>query len=387
MNAPATADATRTLLEALLARPSVTPEDAGCQALLAAFLAPHGFACEHLDAGAPAARVANLWALRRGARPGPTVVLAGHSDVVPPGPDAAWASPPFTPTVRDGRLYGRGAADMKAGLAAMAVAAVQFVQARPDHAGALALLVTSDEEGPALDGTAHVVRTLAARGQAIDACLVGEPSSVARLGDTVKNGRRGSLSARLVVHGVQGHVAYPQLALNPVHALAPALAELAATVWDEGNAHFPPTTWQVSNLSAGTGALNVIPGEAVLECNFRFGTASTPEALRQRFEAVLARHGLRVTLQWTLAAEPFLCAPGPLAQALSDAIAAECGIRPALSTTGGTSDGRFLATRCAQVLEFGPCNASIHQADEHVALADLAPLAAIYRRTLEQLLA
>ncbi|HOB96384.1 MAG TPA: succinyl-diaminopimelate desuccinylase [Aquabacterium sp.] len=374
------------LLEQLIARPSVTPADAGCQALVADRLAPLGFTCTTLMRGPDDFRVTNLWAVHDGGRPGPTVVLAGHTDVVPPGPLAAWTSDPFVPSHRDGHLFGRGAADMKTSIAAMTVAAEQFVRARPQHAGRLALLLTSDEEGPSVDGTVKVVDWLKARGEQLDCCIVGEPTSVDRLGDMVKNGRRGSLSAKLTVHGVQGHVAYPQLARNPVHLLAPALAELAAMTWDAGNDHFPPTTWQVSNLHAGTGATNVIPGTVVLDCNWRFSTESTPDSLKARFAAVLARHGLETTIAWTLNGAPFLTRPGTLSQALGDAIQAECGIRPVLSTTGGTSDGRFIAPVCAQVVEFGPINATIHKVDECVRVADVAPLTNIYRRTLEQLL-
>ena len=374
------------LLETLIARPSVTPDDAGCQALLSARLAPLGFACETLCFGPEAARVTNLWALHRGSRPGPTVVLAGHTDVVPTGPLAAWASDPFVPSHRDGRLYGRGAADMKTSIAAMTVAAEEFVRQHPEHAGSVALLFTSDEEGPSVDGTVKVVQALQARGERLDCCIVGEPTSVDRLGDMIKNGRRGSLSARLTVHGVQGHVAYPQLASNPIHLLAPALAELAAMVWDGGNAFFPATTWQVSNIHAGTGVGNVIPGEVVVDFNFRFSTESTPEQLQARVLDVLARHAVPHTLVWTLGGSPFLTRPGTLSAALTAAILAETGATPVLSTTGGTSDGRFIAQVCAQVVEFGPVNASIHKIDEHVQVADIEPLKNIYRRTLEALL-
>lgn len=374
------------LLEQLIARPSVTPGDAGCQALVIDRLAPLGFVCTTLMRGPDDFRVTNLWAVHDGGRPGPTVVLAGHTDVVPPGPLAAWTSDPFVPSHRDGLLFGRGAADMKTSIAAMTVAAEQFVSAHPQHAGRLALLLTSDEEGPSVDGTVKVVDWLKARGERLDCCIVGEPTSVDRLGDMVKNGRRGSLSAKLTVHGVQGHVAYPQLARNPVHQLAPALAELAAMTWDAGNDHFPPTTWQVSNLHAGTGATNVIPGSVVLDCNWRFSTESTPDSLKARFAEVLDRHGLETSIAWTLNGAPFLTRPGTLSRALGDAIEAECGIRPVLSTTGGTSDGRFIAPVCAQVVEFGPVNATIHKVDECVRVADVAPLTNIYRRTLEQLL-
>jgi len=374
------------LLEQLIARPSVTPDDAGCQALVTARLQPLGFDCETLVCGPDEFRVTNLWAVHRGARPGPTVVLAGHTDVVPTGPLGRWTSDPFVPSHRDGLLYGRGAADMKTSIAAMTVAAEEFVQAHPQHAGSLALLFTSDEEGPSTDGTVRVVELLKARGERLDCCIVGEPTSVDRLGDMLKNGRRGSLSAKVTVRGVQGHVAYPQLARNPIHQLAPALAELAATVWDDGNEHFPPTTWQVSNIHGGTGAFNVIPGEVVVDCNFRFSTESTPEQLKARTEALLQQHGLEYSLAWTLGGSPFLTRPGSLSAALDAAIEAECGIRPVLSTTGGTSDGRYIAPICEQVVEFGPINATIHKVDECVRVADINPLKNVYRRTLEALL-
>ena len=377
---------TLALAEALIACRSVTPADGGCQALIGRRLAAAGFVCEALDAGPADARVSNLWAVHRGARPGPRLVLAGHTDVVPTGPLERWASDPFVPTHRDGRLYGRGAADMKAAVAAMVVAAERFVHSTPAHAGSLALLLTSDEEGPARHGTRHVVELLQARGERLDACIVGEPTSVHRLGDTVKNGRRGTLSARLVVLGVQGHVAYPQLATNPIHVLAPALAELTATTWDAGNEHFPPTTWQVSNVHAGTGAFNVIPGELVMDFNFRFSTESTPDSLQTRVLDVLQRHGVKHRIEWALGGQPFLTRPGSLSAALSAAIEAECGIRPQLSTTGGTSDGRFIAAMCPQVVEFGVINASIHKVDEWVDVDALAPLTHIYQRTLEALL-
>ncbi len=374
------------LAEALIARPSVTPNDAGCQDLLAQRLAPLGFACETVVSGPEHFRVTNLWAIRRGTRRGPTLVFAGHTDVVPPGPLSQWTSDPFVPTHRGDRLYGRGAADMKSSLAAMVVAVEDFVQAHAGHAGAIGFLVTSDEEGPATDGTLRLVEMLKARGERLDLCIVGEPTSVDTLGDTIKNGRRGSLSGKLTVKGVQGHVAYPQLARNPVHQAAPALAELASTEWDRGNAHFPPTTFQVSNIHAGTGAGNVIPGECVIDFNFRFSTESTAEALRQRLRAVLDRHGLEYALAWTLGGQPFLTPPGTLTQAVAAAIEAECGVRTQLSTTGGTSDGRFIATICPQVVELGCRNHSIHKIDECVESADIDRLAAIYRRVMENLL-
>lgn len=374
------------LAEALIARPSVTPEDAGCQALIADRLNAAGFACETIVCGPDHFRVSNLWAIRRGARPGPTLAFAGHTDVVPTGPLAQWASDPFVPTHRDGQLFGRGAADMKSSIAAMVVAAEAFAAAHPRHAGAIAFLVTSDEEGPSVDGTVRLVELLKARGERLDMCIVGEPTSVDTLGDMVKNGRRGTLSGRLVVKGIQGHVAYPQLARNPIHQVAPALAELATTEWDRGNAHFPPTTFQVSNFNAGTGAGNVIPGEAVIDFNFRFSTESTAEGLKQRVHALLDRCGLEYALAWTLGGEPFLTTPGTLTAAVAAAIEAECGVKTTLSTTGGTSDGRFIATICPQVIELGPRNASIHKIDEHVEAADVDRLSAIYRRVMEQLL-
>jgi succinyl-diaminopimelate desuccinylase len=375
------------LAEALLARRSVTPDDAGCQALLAARLAAAGFACETLECGPPEARVTNLWALRHGARPGPVVGFAGHTDVVPTGPLQHWTSDPFVPSYRDGLLHARGAADMKVAIAAMVVAAEEFVRAQPGHAGAIAFLLTSDEEGPSVDGTVRLVEWLQQRGQPLDACIIGEPTSVERVGDMVKNGRRGTLSGRLTVRGIQGHIAYPQLARNPIHDLAPALAELVATVWDDGNEYFPPTSFQVSNVHAGTGAGNVIPGELVLDFNFRFSTESTPEGLRQRVHAVLDRHGVDASVAWTLGGEPFLTPRGTLCDALAAAIEDECGITPVLSTTGGTSDGRFIARICPQVVEFGLRNATAHKIDEGVAVADIEPLKNVYRRTLERFLA
>ncbi len=375
------------LAEALLARRSVTPDDAGCQALLAARLAAAGFACETLQCGPAEARVTNLWALRHGARPGPVLGFAGHTDVVPTGPLQHWTSDPFVSSYRDGLLHARGAADMKVAIAAMVVATEEFVAARPDHAGAIAFLLTSDEEGPSVDGTVRLVEWLQQRGQPLDACIIGEPTSVERVGDMIKNGRRGTLSGRLTVRGIQGHIAYPQLARNPIHDLAPALAELVATVWDDGNEYFPPTSFQVSNVHAGTGAGNVIPGELVLDFNFRFSTESTPEGLRQRVHAVLDRHGVDASVAWTLGGEPFLTPRGTLCEALAAAIEDECGITPVLSTTGGTSDGRFIARICPQVVEFGLRNATAHKIDEGVAVADIEPLKNVYRRTLERFLA
>jgi succinyl-diaminopimelate desuccinylase len=374
------------LAEQLIARRSVTPDDGGCQALVGERLKAIGFDCEPLAFGPDTFRVQNLWAIRRGARPGPTVVFAGHTDVVPTGPLDQWSSDPFVPTHRDGKLYGRGAADMKSSIAAMVVAAEELVLAQPGHAGAIAFLLTSDEEGPALDGTVRVCEHLKARGERLDACIVGEPTSVERVGDMIKNGRRGSLSGRLRVIGVQGHVAYPHLARNPIHQLAPALADLAAEEWDRGNQHFPPTTWQVSNIHGGTGATNVIPGDVVVDFNFRFSTESTPESLKARVRAVLDRHGLEYDVKWTLGGEPFLTPVGSLSDALTAAIVAETGAAPQLSTTGGTSDGRFIAKICPQVIECGPVNASIHKLNEHIDAASIETLKNIYRRTLEALL-
>ena len=374
------------LAEALIARPSVTPDDAGCQDLLKARLAPLGFVCETHVFGPADFRVTNLLAIRRGTRPGPTLAFAGHTDVVPTGPLARWTSDPFVPSHREGLLYGRGSADMKSSIAAMVVAAEAFLAATPEHAGAIALLITSDEEGPSVDGTLRLVELLKARGEKLDMCIVGEPTSVDALGDMIKNGRRGTLSGRLRVVGVQGHVAYPQLARNPIHQFAPALAELAATAWDAGNGHFPPTTFQVSNIHAGTGVGNVIPGELSVDFNLRFSTESTAEGLKARIHALLDRHGLEYELAWTLGGQPFLTAPGTLTAAVSAAIEAECGRPPVLSTTGGTSDGRFIATICPQVIELGPRNASIHKIDEHVEAADIDRLAHIYRGVLERLL-
>ncbi len=368
------------LVRELIARPSVTPDDVDCQLLLAQRLEHAGFRCETIARG----DVTNLWA-RRGSA-GPLVVFAGHTDVVPPGPRDKWDSDPFVPTERDAYLYGRGAADMKSSIAAFVVAAEEFTAAHPGHDGSIALLLTSDEEGPAVDGTVIVCDELRARGEQPDYCIVGEPTSGDVLGDTCKNGRRGSLSGRLTVKGIQGHVAYPHLARNPVHQLAPALAEMAATEWDHGNEYFPPTTFQVSNLRAGTGATNVVPGEAVVLFNFRFSTASTPDGLKQRVHALLDKHGLEYELDWELGGEPFLTPRGPLTDALVAAIRAETGVAAELSTTGGTSDGRFIAKICPQVIEFGPCNATIHKVNERIELASLEPLKNIYRRTLENLL-
>ena len=384
---------TRTLhlAEQLIALPSITPLDEGCLELLAQRLQPLGFVCERLDSGPADFRVSNLWAKRPAAQSGQalsaikTIVFAGHTDVVPTGPLAQWSSDPFTPTHKDGKLYGRGASDMKTSIAAFVVAVEEFLAAYPDAPLNIAFLLTSDEEGPSVDGTKVVVEQLRARGEPLDYCIVGEPTSVERTGDMIKNGRRGTLSGKLTVRGIQGHIAYPQLARNPIHQALPALAELAATVWDQGNAFFPPTSWQISNIHGGTGATNIIPGDVVVDFNFRFCTESTAESLQQRVHAVLDRHGLEYDLRWTLGGQPFLTTPGELVAAVQQAIAGETGLSTELSTTGGTSDGRFIAQICPQVIELGPPNATIHKIDEHVVVADIEPLKNIYRRTLENL--
>jgi succinyl-diaminopimelate desuccinylase len=377
-----TASATPTLALAreLIALRSPTPDDGGCQALLRARLEPLGFRCETVASNG----VTNLWARRGDGRP--LIAFAGHTDVVPTGPLDAWQSDPFQPTLRDGYLYGRGAADMKSSLAAFVVAIERFIDAHPRHGGSIALIITSDEEGPATDGTVRVVDKLRSAGETLDYCIVGEPSSTERLGDTIKNGRRGTLSGTLVVRGVQGHVAYPHLAKNPIHLAAPVVAELAAMRWDDGNEFFPPTTWQVSNVRAGTGAGNVIPGSLEMMFNFRYATASTRESLEQRFEAVLRRHQLDYELNWTGWGKPFLTTRGRLVDAVSASIRDVCGIETQLSCSGGTSDGRFIADICREVVELGPVNATIHKLNERVAVAELEPLAEIYRATLERLL-
>ncbi|VWC08161.1 succinyl-diaminopimelate desuccinylase [Burkholderia lata] len=377
--------ATLALTEQLIARASVTPDDQHCQQIMTERLTALGFECETIASHG----VTNLWAVKRGTdgRDGKLLAFAGHTDVVPTGPLEQWSSPPFIPAHRDGKLYGRGAADMKTSLAAFVVASEEFVSAHPGHRGTIAFLITSDEEGPATDGTVKVVELLETRGERMDYCIVGEPTSTTELGDVVKNGRRGSMSGELVVKGVQGHIAYPHLAKNPIHLLAPALAELAAEQWDEGNEYFPPTTWQVSNLHAGTGATNVIPGHADLLFNFRFSTASTVEGLQARVHAILDKHGLEYTLKWSVSGLPFLTPRGELSGALENAIRTETGITTELSTTGGTSDGRFIARICPQVIEFGPPNGSIHKIDEHIEVRFVDPLKNVYRRVLEQLIA
>ncbi len=380
------------LAEQLISIASVTPLDGGCQELIAGRLGAMGFTLESITSGPEDFRVTNLWAKRPaspGALPAGTapklLVFAGHTDVVPTGPQDQWESPPFVPSHRDGKLYGRGASDMKTSLAAFVVAAEEFIAHHPEPALSIALLLTSDEEGPANDGTVVVCRELQARGELPDYCIVGEPTSVERTGDMIKNGRRGTMSGKLTVKGAQGHIAYPHLAKNPIHLMAPALAELASVQWDAGNDFFPPTTWQVSNIHGGTGASNVIPGTVVLDFNFRFSTESTPESLQQHLQNILDRHGLEYSLRWTIGGLPFLTTPGVLVDAIRAAIRDETGIETQLSTTGGTSDGRFIAQICPQVIELGPPNATIHKINECVSVSDIDPLKNIYRRVLETL--
>ncbi len=369
------------LARALIARRSVTPEDSGCLDLIATHLAPLGFACERMDSNG----VSNLWA-RRGTA-APLLVFAGHTDVVPTGPVEQWKSNPFEPVIRDGVLYGRGSSDMKTSIAAFIEAVREFVGKHPQHRGSIAFLLTSDEEGPATDGTVKVIERLRERGEKLDYCIVGEPTAVKRTGDMIKNGRRGSLSGELIVKGIQGHVAYPHLARNPVHEVAAAIAELSQVEWDRGNEYFPPTTWQVSNFNAGTGAFNVIPGELELAFNFRFSTASSVESLKMRVHEVLDRNRVNYEPGWSLSGKPYLTARGTLVDAVSKAVASITGTQPTLSTSGGTSDGRFIADICPQVLEVGPLNSSIHKIDECIPLADLEALQRIYARVLENLLA
>jgi succinyl-diaminopimelate desuccinylase len=368
------------LAKALIRQPSVTPEDADCQRMLAERLAPLGFVAETLRFG----EVTNLW-LRRGSAK-PLFVFAGHTDVVPTGPLERWSSPPFEPTVREGKLFGRGAADMKGSIAAFVTACERFVAAHPDHAGSIAFLLTSDEEGPAVNGTVKVVDALLGRGERIDLCIVGEPSSGERCGDIVKIGRRGSLNARMRVLGEQGHVAYPHLARNPIHELAPALTAMTQEVWDRGNESFPPTTFQVSNIRGGTGATNVIPGELELLFNFRFSTAVTAEELKTRTLAIFERHQVRYEVEWQLSAQPFLTEGGPLVEAVKAAVRERTGFDTELSTSGGTSDGRFIAPTGAQVVELGPTNRTIHKIDEHVGVDELDTLSGIYEQVLKNLL-
>ena len=369
------------LAKRLIARRSMTPDDAGCQEILIERLEKLGFSIERMRFG----NVDNLWA-RKG-KDSPLLCFAGHTDVVPSGPVEKWQSDPFSPEVRDGMLYGRGAADMKTSLAAFVTAIEEFLEKNPDHSGSISLLITSDEEGIAVDGTTRVVDALKARGESIDFCIVGEPTCVDKLGDTVKNGRRGSLSGTLVVKGVQGHIAYPHLAKNPIHLAAPAIAELAKVEWDQGNEYFPPTTWQISNLHAGTGATNVIPGHIEIEFNFRFATSSSEDSLKSRVHEILDRHGLEYDLEWSLSAKPYLTGQGSLVDAITDAIFDATGVKAELSTSGGTSDGRFIAEICPQVVELGPLNATIHKINECVAIADIRPLHQIYLKTMERLLA
>ncbi|MDL2283813.1 succinyl-diaminopimelate desuccinylase [Oxalobacter sp. OttesenSCG-928-P03] len=372
--------ATLELAKKLIAQPSITPDDHDCQKLLIQVLEPLGFHCETIHSNG----VTNLWARHGSTRP--LVIMAGHTDVVPTGPLDKWSSDPFIPTERNGNLYGRGAADMKVPVAAMIIAAKEFIEKHPGYTGSIAFLITSDEEGPATDGTVLVCEKLRERGEQPDFCIVGEPSSMGKQGDIIKNGRRGSLSGRLTVKGIQGHIAYPDIAKNPIHLALPALTELAAEKWDDGNAWYDPTSWQISNIHAGTGAYNVIPGEILVDFNFRFSTEHTVESLQKRVHAILDRYPMEYELEWNLSGYPFLTPEGTLCQALSRAIMEETGVSPVLSTTGGTSDGRFIAQICPQVAEFGPLMTSIHQIDEHVPIADIEPLKNIYRRTLENLL-
>jgi succinyl-diaminopimelate desuccinylase len=377
---PPAANSTLELAIALIGRRSITPDDAGCQQILAARLEPLGFHCETLVSGG----VTNLWARRGGEAP--LLAFAGHTDVVPTGPLTQWTSDPFVPTIRDGYLYGRGASDMKTSIAAFVIAVEEFVAAHPKHSGSIALLITSDEEGPATDGTVKVVERLRERGETLDYCVVGEPSSTQRLGDVIKNGRRGSLSGTLTVKGIQGHIAYPQLARNPIHQVMPALTELAAIEWDAGNEYFPPTSWQVSNIHAGTGANNVIPGHVDVHFNFRFAPVMTENALRERVHAVLDKHGLDYSIEWTLGGKPFLTPRGKLVGVMQESIKAQTGVDAEISTTGGTSDGRFIAEICREIVEFGPMNATIHKIDERLGVAEIEPLKNIYRGVLERLL-
>jgi succinyl-diaminopimelate desuccinylase len=368
------------LAQQLIARRSITPDDAGCIDVLIGLLRPLGFECEKISAGG----VDNLWARRGTARP--LVCFAGHTDVVPTGPVEQWHSDPFTPTIKDGVLFGRGASDMKSSVAAFVAAIDAFVAAHPQHPGSIAVLFTSDEEGPAVDGTVRVVEALRERGEKMDYCIVGEPTAVSRLGDMIKNGRRGSLSGMLTVKGVQGHVAYPHLAKNPVHDVAAAIAELAQTEWDTGNEYFPPTTWQISNITAGTGANNVIPGTAHVKFNFRFSTASTLESLQTRVHGILDKHKVPYDLEWRYDGRPFLTKKGDLVDAIARAIKTVTGIDTELSTTGGTSDGRFIADICSQVVECGPTNATIHKINECIKVEEIEQLPQIYFHTLQNLL-
>ena len=368
------------LAQQLIARRSVTPDDLGCQELMIARLEPLGFRIERMHVNG----VDNFYA-RRGSS-GPFLLFAGHTDVVPTGPVEQWHTPPFEPTIKDGMLYGRGAADMKTSCAAFVTAIEDFVAAHPDHAGSIGLIITSDEEGVAVDGTVRVVDALQARNERIDYCIVGEPTSNKVVGDMIKNGRRGSLSGKLTVKGVQGHIAYPHLVKNPIHMVAPAIKDLVETTWDNGNEYFPPTSWQISNINGGTGATNVVPGEVEILFNFRFSTASTADSLKQRVHAILDRNGLDYDLEWEYSGKPYMTPRGKLVDAISAAIEQAYGVTPELSTSGGTSDGRFIADICKEVIEFGPLNATIHKLNECVAVADIEPLKDTYRLTLEKLL-
>jgi succinyl-diaminopimelate desuccinylase len=368
------------LAQDLISRKSNTPDDAGCQDAIKARLAPLGFVFETIVSSS----VTNLWA-RKGTE-APVVCFAGHTDVVPTGPLEQWHSDPFTPTIRDGVLYGRGASDMKTSVAAFVTGIEGFLAKHPSHKGSIALLITSDEEGVATDGTVKVVERLAARGEKIDYCIVGEPTCVAQLGDTIKNGRRGSLSGKLTIKGIQGHIAYPHLIRNPIHQAAPAIAEMAATVWDEGNEYFPATSWQISNIHGGTGASNIVPGEVEIRFNFRHSTSSSKPQLMQRVHAILKKHGLEYDLVWEEGGKPYLTPKGDLVDRIAEAIMEVTGIVTEVSTSGGTSDGRFIADICPQVVEFGPLNASIHKLNENIPLAAIEPLRAIYQKILEKLL-
>jgi succinyl-diaminopimelate desuccinylase len=372
--------ATLELARALIARRSLTPDDAGCQEILIERLEKLGFKIERMRFG----NIDNFWA-RRGTT-SPVLVFAGHTDVVPSGPVESWFSPPFEPTIRDGMLFGRGAADMKTSVAAFITAIEAFVEDHPAHQGSIALLITSDEEGIAVDGTVRVVEALQARGETLDYCIVGEPTSNKLVGDMIKNGRRGSLSGTLIVKGIQGHIAYPHLVKNPIHMAAPAIAELAATTWDNGNEYFPPTSWQISNMNGGTGATNVVPGTVEILFNFRFSTASTEQQLKDKVHAILDKHNLTYDLEWEMSGKPYITPKGSLVEAISRAIEQSYGITPELSTSGGTSDGRFIADICPQVIEFGPLNATIHKLNECVAVADIEPLKLTFQRTMENLL-
>ena len=368
------------LAKELIARRSLTPDDAGCQEILIARLEKLGFHVERMRFG----NVDNFWARKGNASP--LLCFAGHTDVVPSGPVEQWGSDPFAPQIRAGKLYGRGAADMKTSLAAFVTAIESFLEKHPDHEGSIALLITSDEEGIAVDGTVRVVEVLKERNELLDYCIVGEPTCVSKLGDTIKNGRRGSLSGALTVKGIQGHIAYPHLARNPIHLASPAIAELADMKWDEGNEYFPPTTWQISNIHGGTGATNVIPGRVEILFNFRFSTASSMDSLTSRVHEVLDRHGLDYDLEWSFTGKPYLTPKGALVDAISEAIRGVTGSDAALSTSGGTSDGRFIADICREVIEFGPLNATIHKIDECIDVEDIEPLSIVYQKTIAKLL-